>query len=54
MTRAAVVFEQLRHRRFLTHLRAFARGHVHQHLVKLRAQHLPGLGDGFAVVAVEK
>ena len=48
------VHEQAVDRRFLAHFGAFLAGVVEQHLVELRAQHLPGLRDGFAVVAVEE
>ncbi len=51
----AVAFpDQFRDRRFLPDFRALCAGVVEQHLVELGAQHLPGLRDGLAVVAVEK
>ena len=52
-TRAAFP-DQFLDRRFLPHPGAFFAGVVKQHLVEFRAQDLPGLGDGVAVVAVEK
>ena len=39
---------------FLHDPRAFFAGVVQQHLVELRAEDLPGLGDGVAVVTVEE
>ena len=51
----AITFHQQPvHRRLLANLRAFFARIVEHHLVELRAQHLPCLRDGFAVVAVEK
>ena len=42
------------HRRLFAHFGAFLPGIVQQHLVKLRAQHLPALRDRLTVVAREK
>ena len=51
---AIALHQQAVDRGFLAHLGALFAGIVEQELIELRAQHLPGLGHGFLVVAVEE
>src|SRR5581483_7674790 len=46
--------EQFGNDGFLAYFGALVAGVVKEHLIEFRAEHLPGLSDGFAVVAVEE